>query len=180
LIFSISHSQGDADCAPFAPTKVLKSDAAVLTKRRSSRAPRAAGSAATATSEGVLSVVAAVEPQQVVAALTAAMTTAVTAPSIPPVPTPVDDSQAAVVEIPDEDTLPPGWDQWGNLPTPAPELLMGVLVVRDDGGVAPGHPADGAEASSSRAVLPTSDGAGACPEQKRERADAPPDHFANA
>jgi hypothetical protein len=44
-----------------------------------------------------------VEPQQVVAALSAAMTTAVTAPSTPPAPAPVDDSQAAVVEILDED-----------------------------------------------------------------------------
>jgi hypothetical protein len=39
-----------------------------------------AGSAATATSEGPRSVAAAVEPQQVVAALMEAMTTAVTAP----------------------------------------------------------------------------------------------------
>jgi hypothetical protein len=62
-----------------------------------------------------------VEPQQVVAALTAAMTTAVTAPSIPPAPAPVDDSRAAVVEIPDEDVPPPGWDQWVNLPAPAPD-----------------------------------------------------------
>jgi hypothetical protein len=44
----------------------------------------------------------------VVAALTAAMTTAVTAPSIPPAPAPVSDSQAVVVEIPDNDTPPPG------------------------------------------------------------------------
>jgi hypothetical protein len=35
------------------------------------------------------------------------MTTAVTTPSIPPAPAPVDDSQAAVVEIPDEDVLRP-------------------------------------------------------------------------
>jgi hypothetical protein len=62
-----------------------------------------------------------VEPQQVVAALTAAMTTAVTAP----LPAPVSSSQAAVVEIPDDDTPPPGWDQWGNLPAPAPEPPVG-------------------------------------------------------
>jgi hypothetical protein len=55
-----------------------------------------------------------------------------------------------------------------------------VLVVRDDGGVAPVRPADGAEASSSRAVLPASDDAAACPEQERERADAPLAHFASA
>jgi hypothetical protein len=127
-------------------------------------------SATTTTSEGPLSVAAAVEPQQVVAALTTAVTMAVTAPSTPPAPAPVDNSQAAVVEIPDEDSPPPGWDQWGNLPAPAPEPPTGVLVVRDDGGVAPGRPADGTEASSSRAVLPASDGATVRPEQERERA----------
>jgi hypothetical protein len=62
-----------------------------------------------------------VEPQQAVAALTVAMTTTVTTPSIPPAPAPVSGSQAAVVEIPDNDTPPPGWDQWGSLPAPAPE-----------------------------------------------------------
>jgi hypothetical protein len=36
------------------------------------------------------------------------MTMAVTAPSVPPAPAPIDDSQAAVVEIPDDDVLPPG------------------------------------------------------------------------
>jgi hypothetical protein len=77
-------------------------------RQRSSKAPRAAGSAATVTGEGLRSVAAAAEPQQVVAALTAAMTTAVTAPSILPAPAPVSDSQAAVVEIPDDDTPPPG------------------------------------------------------------------------
>jgi hypothetical protein len=51
-----------------------------------------------------------VEPQQVVAALMAATTTAVTAPSILPALGPVNGSQAAVVEIPDDDTPPPGWD----------------------------------------------------------------------
>jgi hypothetical protein len=55
-----------------------------------------------------------------------------------------------------------------------------VLVVRDDVGVAPGRPADGAEASSSRGVLPASDGTAARPEQERERTDAPPAHFASA
>jgi hypothetical protein len=51
-----------------------------------------------------------VEPQQAVAAPSAALTTAVTAPSVPPAPAPIDDSQAAVVEIPDEDVPSPGWD----------------------------------------------------------------------
>jgi hypothetical protein len=66
-------------------------------------------------------VAAAVEPQHVVAAVTTAMTTVVTAPLIPSAPAPVDDRQAAVVEISDEDVPPPGWDQWVNLPAPAPE-----------------------------------------------------------
>jgi hypothetical protein len=125
-------------------------------------------------------VAAAVEPQQVVAALTVAMTTAVTAPSIPPMLAPVSGSQAVVVEIPDDNTPPPGWDQWGNMPAPAPEPPTGVLIMRDDGGVMSGRPADGAEASSSCAVLPASDGTAARPEQERERADAPPVYFASA
>jgi hypothetical protein len=43
-----------------------------------------------------------------------------------------------------------------------------------------GCPADGAEASSSRGVLPASDGTVARPEQGRERADTLPAHFASA
>jgi hypothetical protein len=38
------------------------------------------------------------------------MTMAVTASSISPVPAPVSGSQTAMVEVPDDDTLPPGWD----------------------------------------------------------------------
>jgi hypothetical protein len=125
-------------------------------------------------------VAAVAEPQQVVAALAATMTPAVTAPLIPPAPAPVSGSEAAVVEISDDDTPPPGWDQWGNLPAPIPEPPVGALVVRDDGGVIPGRLADGAEASSSRAVLPTSDSAVARPEQEWERAVTPPPHFVDA
>jgi hypothetical protein len=106
----------------------------------------------------------AVEPQQVVAAQSVALTTAITVSSTPPAPAPVDDSQAAVVEIPDEDVPPPSRDQWVNLPAPAPEPPTGALVVRDDGGVAPGRSADGAEASSSHGVVPASDGTAARPE----------------
>jgi hypothetical protein len=49
-----------------------------------------------------------VEPQQVVVADSAALTMEITAPSSPPAPTPVVDSQAAVVEIPDEVVPLPG------------------------------------------------------------------------
>jgi hypothetical protein len=63
----------------------------------------------------------------VVAALSAAMTTAVTAPSTPPAPAPVDDSQAAAVDIPDEDVPPLGWDQWVNLPRQPPSPRRGYL-----------------------------------------------------
>jgi hypothetical protein len=55
-----------------------------------------------------------------------------------------------------------------------------MLAVRDDGDVVSGRPADGAEASSSRAAFPTTDGTGARPELERERADTPPAHFASA
>jgi hypothetical protein len=51
-----------------APAKALRSGAAIPTRRRSSRAPRAAGSVATAASEDLRSAAATVEPQQVVAA----------------------------------------------------------------------------------------------------------------
>jgi hypothetical protein len=71
-----------------------------------------------AVSEGPRSTAATVEPQKAVAAPSAAMTTTVTAPSVPPAPAPIDDSQ---VEIPDEDVPPPGWDQWVSLPVPAPD-----------------------------------------------------------
>jgi hypothetical protein len=53
-------------------------------------------------------------------------------------------------------------------------------MIRDDGCVMSGRPADGAEASSSYVVLPASDGAMARPEQERERVIAPPAHFAYA
>jgi hypothetical protein len=37
-------------------------------------------------------------------------------------------SQATAVEIPDDDTPPPGWDQWASLPTPGPEPQAGMLA----------------------------------------------------
>jgi hypothetical protein len=105
------------------------------------------------------------------------MTTVVTALLAPPAPAPVDDSQAVVVEIPDDDVPPLGWDQWVSLPAPAPESPTGALAVGDDGGAMLGCPADGTGASSSRATLPASGGPAAHPEQERERTGAPPPHF---
>jgi LDH2 family malate/lactate/ureidoglycolate dehydrogenase len=86
---------------------VLRADASVPMRRRSSRAPRVTGSAVTATGEAPHSVAAAAELQQVAASTMAVMTTT---PSISPVPAPVGGSQAVVVEVPDDDTPPPGWD----------------------------------------------------------------------
>jgi hypothetical protein len=85
-----------------------------------------------------------------------------------------------VVEIPDDDVPPPGWDQWVCLPASALEASAGALVVRDDGGAALGCLADSAGASSSRAALSTSGGPAAHPEQERERAGAPPAYFVEA
>jgi hypothetical protein len=64
LTFLLSRSQGGAHHAPLAPAKVLRSDAAVPTRRRSSRASRAAGSTGTEESEGSRGAAAALEPQQ--------------------------------------------------------------------------------------------------------------------
>jgi hypothetical protein len=120
------------------------------------------------------------EPHQAVAALSTAMTTAVTAHSVPLAPALIDVSQAAVVEISDEDVPPPSWDQWVSLPAPAPEPPTGALMVRDDGGTSLGRPTDGVEASSSCAALPTSGGPAAHSEKERECVGAPPAHFAEA
>jgi hypothetical protein len=108
------------------------------------------------------------------------MTMAVTAPSILPTPAPAGGNQVAVVEVPDDDALPPGWGQWEILPAPALEPPVGVLVMRDDGCVMSGRLAHSAEASLSHATLPTSYGAVAHPEQGQERINAPPAHFADA
>jgi hypothetical protein len=59
-------------------------------------------------------------------------------------------SRAVAVEIPDDDSSPPGWDQWVNLPMPSPESQEGVLVRRWDGHMVAGGRGLGAEASSSR------------------------------
>jgi hypothetical protein len=66
-------------------------------------------------------------------------------------PAPADSSRAAVVEIPDDDSPPPGWDQWVSFPTLSPESQEGALVRRRDGHMVAGGLGRGAEASSSRA-----------------------------
>jgi hypothetical protein len=65
-------------------------------------------------------------------------------------PAPAGSSRAVVVEIPDDDSPPPGWDQWVNFPTPSPESQEGALVRRRDGHMVAGGRGHGAEASSSR------------------------------
>jgi hypothetical protein len=55
-----------------------------------------------------------------------------------------------VVEIPDDDSPPSGWDQWVSFPTPSPESQERALVRRRDGHMAAGGRGHGAEASSSR------------------------------
>jgi hypothetical protein len=100
----------------------------------------------------------AAELQQVATVVTATTVTAVAAPLTSPAPAAAGSPRAAVVEVPDDDVPPPGWDQWESLPASAPEASTGALVVRGDGGAALGCPADGAGASSSRAALPTPGG----------------------
>jgi hypothetical protein len=56
-----------------------------------------------------------------------------------------------VVEIPDDDSPLPGWDQWASFPTLSPESQEGALVRRRDGHMVAGGRGHGAEASSSRA-----------------------------
>jgi hypothetical protein len=85
-------------------------------------------------------------------------------------PTLAGSSQATVVEIPDDDVPPPGWDQWASLPTLAPEPQAGALVRRWDGHMVAGGLRRDVEASSSHAAPP---GLG------EERVDEPP-AFADA
>jgi hypothetical protein len=61
-------------------------------------------------------------------------------------------SQAMAVEIPDDDSPPPEWDQWVNFAMPSPEPQEeGAIVRRWDGHMVAGGRGHGAEASSSRA-----------------------------
>jgi hypothetical protein len=56
-----------------------------------------------------------------------------------------------VVEVPDDDSPPPGWDQWVSFPTFSSESQEAALVRRRDGHMVAGGRRHGAEASSSRA-----------------------------
>jgi hypothetical protein len=58
--------------------------------------------------------------------------------ALPQKPALAGSSQATAVEISDDDTPPPGWDQWGSLPAPAPESQAGALVRRWDDPHQPG------------------------------------------
>jgi hypothetical protein len=57
---------------------------------------------------------------------------AVAAPSTLPALAAAGSPRVAVVEIPDDDVPPPGWDQWASLPASAPEPPTGALMVRGD------------------------------------------------
>jgi hypothetical protein len=69
-------------------------------------------------------------------------------------PVPAGGSRAEVVEVLDDDSPPPGWDQWATLPTRSPEPQEGALVRRHEGHMVAGDRGHGAEASSSRAGHP--------------------------
>jgi hypothetical protein len=54
------------------------------------------------------------------------LTVAVAAPPTSPAPAAAGSPRAAVVEIPDDDDVPPpGWDQWASAPVSAPEASGG-------------------------------------------------------
>jgi hypothetical protein len=80
----------------------------------------------------------AAEPQLAAMVMTATTAVAVAAPSTLLAPAAADSPRAAVVEVPDDDVLPPGWDQWASLPASAPEPPTEALVVRGDDGAALG------------------------------------------
>jgi hypothetical protein len=69
-------------------------------------------------------------------------------------PAPPGGSRAVVVEIPDDDSPPPGWGQWVSFPALSPECQEGVLVRRREGHMVAGGRGYGTEASSSRAGRP--------------------------
>jgi hypothetical protein len=70
-------------------------------------------------------------------------------------PVPAGGSRAEVVEVPDDGSPPPGWDQWASFPTRSPEPQEGALVRRHEGHMVEGDRGHGVEASSSRVGHPT-------------------------
>jgi hypothetical protein len=64
---------------------------------------------------------------------------------------PAGGSRAVVVEVPDDESPPPGWDQWASFPTFSPGSQEGALVRWREGHMVAGGRGHGAEASSSRA-----------------------------
>jgi hypothetical protein len=99
----------------------------------------------------VLPEVAAAAPRQAPAATEAQVEVSVEAAQGP---VPTGGSRAEVVEVPDDDSPPPGWDQWASFPTRSPEPQEGALVRRHEGHMVAGGRGHGAEASSSRAGHP--------------------------
>jgi hypothetical protein len=67
----------------------------------------------------------AVEPQQAASVTAATPAVAVVAPPTSPAPAAAGSPRAVVVEIPDDDVPPPGWDQWESPPASAPEPRRG-------------------------------------------------------
>jgi hypothetical protein len=90
-----------------APAKVLRSETAVPTRWRSSRAPRAAASAA-ASGELPLGMTVATGPQQGAAVVAAATMATVAATSASPALSPTTGNRVVVVDVPDDDTPPGG------------------------------------------------------------------------
>jgi hypothetical protein len=60
-----------------------------------------------------------VEPQQAASVMEATTGVAVAAPPTSSAPAAAGSPRAVVVEIPDDDVPPPGWDQWASLPVSA-------------------------------------------------------------
>jgi hypothetical protein len=51
---------------------------------------------------------------------------------------PASGPRAVVVEVPNDDSPPPGWDQWASFPTLSPESQEGALVRRREGHIVAG------------------------------------------
>jgi hypothetical protein len=135
-----------AEAQPAAAAVVEMQPAVATATEARSVAPAAeeAERAAAAEEGGRAPVVAEARPEAVVAAsrqAPVATEAQVEAPAeVAQGPAPASGSRAVVVEVPDDDSLPPGWDQWVSFPTLSPGRRLPAARL--------GH---GAEASSSRA-----------------------------